>query len=127
MGWNPDEVHAMLVHSSSQSMLCLIEITNSKTQFFCSFVYATNTGKERRELWRNLEKHKSLIKDDAWVLMGDWNVSLKIEDHSEGGSSMTQDMIEFQECLDRIEVEDLNSSGTHFTWIESRLNPSNGH
>ncbi|PWA47872.1 RNA-directed DNA polymerase, eukaryota, Reverse transcriptase zinc-binding domain protein [Artemisia annua] len=52
VGWNSDEVHVMLVHSSSQSMLCLIEITNSKTQFFCSFVYAANTGKERRELWK---------------------------------------------------------------------------
>ena len=107
-------------------MLCVIEISNSKTKVFCYFVYAANTGRERRELWRNLIRYKSLINEDPWVLMGDWNVSLTTDDHSEGGSNMTPDMIEFQECLDAIEVEDMNSSGIHFTWIQSRLNLSNG-
>ncbi|GKB37587.1 RNA-directed DNA polymerase, eukaryota, reverse transcriptase zinc-binding domain protein [Tanacetum coccineum] len=64
-----------------------------------------------------------IVDDNPWVLMGDWNVSLHLEDHSEGGSSKTRDMIKFQECLENIEVEDLNSSGVHFTWVQSRQNP----
>ncbi|GJV21719.1 hypothetical protein Tco_1370739 [Tanacetum coccineum] len=36
----------------------------------------------------------------------------------------TQDMIDFQECINEIEMEDINSSGLHFTWIKSLLNPS---
>ncbi|GKC71869.1 RNA-directed DNA polymerase, eukaryota, reverse transcriptase zinc-binding domain protein [Tanacetum coccineum] len=59
-----------------------------------------------------------------WVIMGDVNVSLNLEDHSEGMSNFTQDMIDFQECINEIEIEDINSSGLHFTWIKSLLNPS---
>ncbi|GJW64183.1 hypothetical protein Tco_0116067 [Tanacetum coccineum] len=35
-------------------------------------------------------------------------------------------MIEFQECLEHIEVEDINCSGIHFTWVQSRQNPNSG-
>ncbi|GKE27956.1 RNA-directed DNA polymerase, eukaryota, reverse transcriptase zinc-binding domain protein [Tanacetum coccineum] len=83
-------------------------------------------GKERKILWKNLGIYKRMIDDKPWVLMGDWNVSLHLEDHSEGGSSKTCDVIEFQEYLEHIKVEDLNCSGIHFTWVQSRQNPSSG-
>ncbi|GJW69800.1 RNA-directed DNA polymerase, eukaryota, reverse transcriptase zinc-binding domain protein [Tanacetum coccineum] len=69
---------------------------------------------------------KRIVDDNPWVLIGDWNVSLHLEDHSEGGSSKTRDMIKLQECLENTEVEDLNSSGVHFTWVQSRQNPISG-
>ncbi|GKB64760.1 RNA-directed DNA polymerase, eukaryota, reverse transcriptase zinc-binding domain protein [Tanacetum coccineum] len=36
------------------------------------------------------------------------------------------DMIDFQECIEQIEIEDLKSCGIHFTWIKSRQNPESG-
>ncbi|GKA59161.1 RNA-directed DNA polymerase, eukaryota, reverse transcriptase zinc-binding domain protein [Tanacetum coccineum] len=54
------------------------------------------------------------------------NVSLNTEDHSEGGSCKTNDMSYFQECIEHIEVEDLNCSGIYFTWVQSRQDPSSG-
>ncbi|GJU87422.1 RNA-directed DNA polymerase, eukaryota, reverse transcriptase zinc-binding domain protein [Tanacetum coccineum] len=59
-----------------------------------------------------------------WIIMGDVNVSLNLEDHSEGMSNFTQDMIDFQECVNEIKMEDINSSGLHFTWIKILLNPN---
>ena len=76
-------------------------------KIFCSFVYAANSGKERRELWKDLHIFKQLINNEAWVLMGDVNVSLNLNDHSEGGSFVSQDMLDFQECVNDIEVEDI--------------------
>ncbi|GJW64567.1 RNA-directed DNA polymerase, eukaryota, reverse transcriptase zinc-binding domain protein [Tanacetum coccineum] len=107
-------------------MLCLVEMKDSKCYFFCCFVYAANSGKERKIMWKDLGIYKRMIDDKPWVLMGDWNVSLHLKDHSEGGCSKTCDMIDFQECLEHIEVEDLNCFGIHFTWVQSRQNPSNG-
>ncbi|GKC60933.1 RNA-directed DNA polymerase, eukaryota, reverse transcriptase zinc-binding domain protein [Tanacetum coccineum] len=71
-----------------------------------------------------IQVYKGTVNNNPWILIGDWNLSLNIEDHS-GGSCKSDDMIKFQECLDKIEVEDLNCLGTHFTWIQSRLNPTN--
>ncbi|GJW58496.1 RNA-directed DNA polymerase, eukaryota, reverse transcriptase zinc-binding domain protein [Tanacetum coccineum] len=56
-------------------------------------------GKERKILWKDLASYRRMIDNKPWVLMGDWN---------------------------HIEVEDLNSSGIHFTWIQSRQDHSSG-
>ncbi|GJW07257.1 RNA-directed DNA polymerase, eukaryota, reverse transcriptase zinc-binding domain protein, partial [Tanacetum coccineum] len=99
VGWNEDDVNVNLIHSTKQTMLCLVEMKDSKCYFFCCSVYAANSGKERKILWKDLGIYKRMIDDKPWVLMGDWNVSLHLEDHSEG---------------------------IHFIWVQSRQNPSNG-
>ncbi|GKD96592.1 RNA-directed DNA polymerase, eukaryota, reverse transcriptase zinc-binding domain protein, partial [Tanacetum coccineum] len=105
-------------------MLYYVEILSTQKSFFCTFIYAANKGKERRELWKDLRLYKRIMGDAAWVTMGDVNVSLKLEDHSEGISYFTQDMVEFQECINDIEMEDINWSGMHFTWTKSLNNPN---
>ncbi|GJY87332.1 RNA-directed DNA polymerase, eukaryota, reverse transcriptase zinc-binding domain protein [Tanacetum coccineum] len=40
----------------------------------CFFVYAENTEKGRKRLWKNLVDHKSLAGDSPWVLLGDFNI-----------------------------------------------------
>ncbi|GJX12065.1 hypothetical protein Tco_0201924 [Tanacetum coccineum] len=45
----------------------------------------------------------------------------------QGGSSCkSADMLDFQESIKENGIEDLNCSGIHFTWVQSRLNPSSG-
>ncbi|GJZ59819.1 RNA-directed DNA polymerase, eukaryota, reverse transcriptase zinc-binding domain protein [Tanacetum coccineum] len=56
--------------------------------------------------------------------MGDLNVSLNIEDHSKGISYKTQDMKEFQDCVNSIKMVDLSSTGLHYTWTKSLMNPN---
>ncbi|GJW01885.1 RNA-directed DNA polymerase, eukaryota, reverse transcriptase zinc-binding domain protein [Tanacetum coccineum] len=125
VGWNPDDVNIMEIHSSSQAILCMIETVDTKDRFYCCFTDAASFGSDRR-LWKDLNVYKGNINNKPWVLMGDWNVSLNLEDHSEGGSIMTYDMNDFRECIDQIEVEDVNCSGLHFTWVQSRLSPTSG-
>ncbi|GJR62195.1 RNA-directed DNA polymerase, eukaryota, reverse transcriptase zinc-binding domain protein [Tanacetum coccineum] len=81
--------------------------------------------RDRKELWKDLNLNKRVAGNDPWVIMGDVNVSLHLDDHSEGMSNYTQDMIDLQDCVNYIEVEDINWSGLHFTWTKSLLNPDN--
>nr|GEX97935.1 hypothetical protein [Tanacetum cinerariifolium] len=53
---------------------------------------------------------------------GDLNVTLKHDEHSEGMSCSTTDMIEFQECIGRVELEDINKTRCYFTWTKSLKN-----
>nr|GEW25381.1 DUF4283 domain-containing protein [Tanacetum cinerariifolium] len=89
-------------------------------------LYATNHRQDRRSLLKTLLIYKTIVSNYPWVFMGDWNVSLNVYDHSAGGSSKIANMLEFKECIEKIEVEDLNSFGLHYTRIQSRLNPSSG-
>ncbi|GJW96533.1 RNA-directed DNA polymerase, eukaryota, reverse transcriptase zinc-binding domain protein [Tanacetum coccineum] len=50
---------------------------------------------------------------------GDFNVTLNPNEHSSGISSVTSDMMEFKECINQVEVEDLSSVGLHFTWTKN--------
>ncbi|GKC84706.1 RNA-directed DNA polymerase, eukaryota, reverse transcriptase zinc-binding domain protein, partial [Tanacetum coccineum] len=48
----------------------------------------------------------------------------EIQDHSERISCMTHDMKEFKDCINAIRMDDICSSGLHYTWIKSLLNPN---
>ncbi|XP_022032116.1 uncharacterized protein LOC110933190 [Helianthus annuus] len=84
--------------------------------FFCSIVYAANYYVSRRELWQHLSMHKVLVGSNPWVIMGDFNSALNLEDNSFGTSAISISMREFQACIDDIEVFDINRTGFHFTW-----------
>lgn len=47
--------------------------------------------------------------------MGDVNVILKTEECTTGSSMMTRDMLEFEDCVNDIEMEGLCSTSMQFT------------
>ncbi|PWA88072.1 reverse transcriptase domain, Reverse transcriptase zinc-binding domain protein [Artemisia annua] len=90
VSWYQTMVDVVMIHSSKQAMLCMIEIIANKTKFFCSFVYAANSGKERKELWRDLNRDQRIASGFPWLISGDFNVTLKTMEHSAGGSVLTE-------------------------------------
>ncbi|GJU18554.1 hypothetical protein Tco_1146520 [Tanacetum coccineum] len=55
------------------------------------------------------------VQNRPWVLLGDFNAALNLEDHSAGGYELNAAMHEFKECVQVMEVADVNSTGIHFT------------
>ncbi|GJV18773.1 RNA-directed DNA polymerase, eukaryota, reverse transcriptase zinc-binding domain protein [Tanacetum coccineum] len=115
-------IRVMKVQISKQAMMCLIEDVDQNFRLFYTFIYASNNGRKRRELWKNLMVHKYITYVKPWGMMGDFNVTLKINVHNDGMSHSNIDMQEFQKCVEDVKMEDLNSSGFHFTWTKSLLN-----
>ncbi|GJY32208.1 RNA-directed DNA polymerase, eukaryota, reverse transcriptase zinc-binding domain protein [Tanacetum coccineum] len=124
VGWDCNNVTCTLVNATGQSMLYKVKFLSSHAIFFYTFIYAANKGRDRKELWKELSLNNRVVGKSAWVIMGDVNVNLNLEDHSEGVSNFTQDMIDFQDCVNGNELEDINYSGLHFTWTKSLLNPN---
>ncbi|PWA99778.1 RNA-directed DNA polymerase, eukaryota, Reverse transcriptase zinc-binding domain protein [Artemisia annua] len=52
----------------------------------------------------------------AWYFLGDFNSALNLEDKLESSSVIDIAMQEFKECVDQIEVSDVNRSGLQFRW-----------
>ncbi|GJW89627.1 trichome birefringence-like protein 3 [Tanacetum coccineum] len=65
---------------------------------------------------KDLDLHKNMVRGQPWVLMGDFNAALNLEDIFSGSSVMNASMIEFKDCVANIEVVDINASGLHYTW-----------
>ncbi|GJR54181.1 hypothetical protein Tco_1404702 [Tanacetum coccineum] len=116
LGWNLDVVNVMVVSQTSQVMHVKIIHKVSGRELFCSFVYANNLPVARRSLWADLELHKNVTRGKPWILMGDFNVALNLEDYSSGSSKLNYAITDFKDCVYNIEVMDINSSGLHFTW-----------
>ncbi|GJX76052.1 RNA-directed DNA polymerase, eukaryota, reverse transcriptase zinc-binding domain protein [Tanacetum coccineum] len=108
MGWNVDVVHLMVISQSSQALLeKVFHKATSKTIFY-SFIYAGNMQSERRILWSELGIQKNVVRGLPWILIGDFNVALNMEDIYAGSSSLNSSMCEFKECVAHIDVMDIN-------------------
>jgi hypothetical protein len=82
-------------------------------------VYAANSGAERKILWRNFHQKKYFVNNNPWFIIRDINLTLKPNEHSNGNSSMTADMTDFQDCLNLIEFEDICSTWQFYTWTKN--------
>ncbi|GJY62450.1 putative RNA-directed DNA polymerase [Tanacetum coccineum] len=116
MGWNPDILNVVVIASDDQVMHTCVLFKADKKEVFCSVVYAHNNYIHRRALWKNLKTHKGYVRGRPWVVLGDFNVSLSAGDKSTGSSYIDTGMRDFQECVEDIEVMDVNSTGLKFTW-----------
>ncbi|XP_022024390.1 uncharacterized protein LOC110924702 [Helianthus annuus] len=118
VGWNPLVFDVMVLFQSDQVMHLQLFFKHEKKTLFCSIVYAANYYITRRELWNHLGLHKSLVRNDPWVMLGDFNSALYLDDNSMGCSSVSASMRDFQACVNDIEMLDLNQSGLQFTWSQ---------
>ncbi|GKB85326.1 zinc knuckle CX2CX4HX4C containing protein [Tanacetum coccineum] len=63
---------------------------------------------DRRKLWNNLVGHVGLMRNRPWVLLGDFNAALNLEDHSAGGYELNAAMREFKEYVQAMEETDIS-------------------
>ncbi|GKC12658.1 RNA-directed DNA polymerase, eukaryota, reverse transcriptase zinc-binding domain protein [Tanacetum coccineum] len=69
-----------------------------------------------KKLWNELAMHKHFMHGKPWVILGDFNASLSLDDTTHGASNINISMREFNECVHNIEVIDVNSTGLRYTW-----------
>ncbi|GJY29498.1 RNA-directed DNA polymerase, eukaryota, reverse transcriptase zinc-binding domain protein [Tanacetum coccineum] len=102
-----------------QSVLVKVETRDGNIKMYGTFIYTSNSGLERKELWKDLEIYKRIVGNEPWFLSGDLNVTLTPKEYSMGSSTMSCDIKDFQRCVNIIEVEDVNSSGLFYTWTKN--------
>ncbi|GJY56041.1 hypothetical protein Tco_0455156 [Tanacetum coccineum] len=115
---NENQLNVCAILESHVDLSCL---SNVCSKVFHSWEWTSNASlcnlqSQRRLLWAELGVHKISVRDHPWILMGDFNVALNMEDTYAGSSSLNASMYEFKDCVSNIEVTDINSLGMHFTW-----------
>ncbi|GKA26888.1 RNA-directed DNA polymerase, eukaryota, reverse transcriptase zinc-binding domain protein [Tanacetum coccineum] len=97
LGWNANVVKVDVLYCSWQVVFCIVETVQRTSKFF--------------------------LNNNSWVLLGDFNVTLCVHEHSMGGSTINQDMQDFKDCVAINELDDLCSTGLQYTWTKSPKNP----
>ncbi|CAI9288727.1 unnamed protein product [Lactuca saligna] len=116
LGWNPLLFYVNLIDHNDQVIHCKVWFPSNNKFVFCSIVYAANKYIDRRALWFSLVHHKIFVNEDPWIIGGDFNVTLNPCESSAGSSKFTKGMVEFHDCINSLEIQDINCNGLNFTW-----------
>ena len=116
MGWNRNDVDVVVINQDDQAIHTRVWIKLERKEVFCSFVYAHNKYTQRRSLWKSLDEFHQYVHNRPWSIMGDFNASLFLEESTASGSKVDIAMREFRECVNMIEVSDVQRTGLQFTW-----------
>ncbi|KAF3679705.1 hypothetical protein FXO38_02651 [Capsicum annuum] len=103
-----------------------IPATNNVESSFKSmvtFVYGFNTAIERKSLWSNL-KPLANQNTNPWIILGDFNAVLTQNDRINGDPVTPQETLDFQNCIDEIEVGQVLSRGKTMKWCNKRSGDS---
>lgn len=109
-----DKAVVTKLHMSSQVITCAVQIPETREQFICSAVYASNCEVERRLLWEELRGTRAAYEyiDMPWIVIGDFNVTLTTGEHSRGTIPRSQiGMQQFQDVVRDCEITDLAYNG----------------
>nr|GEU47038.1 hypothetical protein [Tanacetum cinerariifolium] len=68
-----------------------------------------------------MEMHKVYIRQRPWCLLGDFNSAFTLDDMLTGSSTIDISMREFKECVDNIEVMDIQKTGGHAIFQPYRI------
>lgn len=126
VGWESEFVEATLLSSIGQVMHFEVKIFNDKRKFFVSFIYGDNDAKDRFKLWDSLIDHMAVTSSKPWVILGDFNVIMYANEHSNGVVDNNHGVKEFRKCMESLDMEDLVMNGFFFTWIQKRKDPESG-
>ena len=107
-----------MLHSSAQGIHVMVTSLVQQFCFAATFIYGFNTIAARRGLWEDLRRWETA---SPWLLLGDFNSVLSQEDKHNGELVSTYETTDFRECCSDLGIADLNSTCSHFTWINGHI------
>ena len=106
---------------NDQAIFCNINILKDNNYFFCSAIYASNSQVDRRVLWSHLQMCASRVGSKPWFLLGDFNTTRYASEKNGGNMCTDTAMEEFQDCIFKLELDDMPFNGPLYTWINRRV------
>ncbi|KAK3193257.1 hypothetical protein Dsin_024567 [Dipteronia sinensis] len=119
VGWDPRILNFTKISETNHIIHCNACILDTNDQFRISFVYGSNDDRLRKALWQSMcsTQHGS-----PWIVLGDFNVSRSVGESIVGCSRISGAMLEFNDCLQSLELDDLRFSGFLHTWCNKKSN-----
>lgn len=98
-----------------------ITCKTSNYSFVLSNIYAPNIDAKRVNFWNSIFNHHASFKQVPWLIGGDFNFHLNIEDKLGGRINISTSMQDLRDLLDKNELIDLNLKGNRYTWSNRRI------
>ncbi|XP_056688579.1 uncharacterized protein [Spinacia oleracea] len=116
LGWNPDSVSLTIEQVDEQFIHCSVPNIHGDFEFFFTAIYGLHTIDTRRALWRELGNVNSKVGSWPWMLSGDFNTILAVQDRINGTAVTLAEIKDFGEFVDKYVLTELKSTGHVFSW-----------
>nr|XP_033514585.1 uncharacterized protein LOC117279202 [Nicotiana tomentosiformis] len=115
LAWRQEYFKMNLISMNAQVVTCEVTHNSLQATFMMTIVYAFNTKEDRRSLWSYLDV-VSRSMGSPWIVMGDFNSVLHIEDGVGGNFITMAEIAEFHQCIEECALVELPTSGSRYTW-----------
>lgn len=113
-----DEFDVRFLAKNSQMMHFRVMIKSTLQQFMLTVAYASNQLSDRLFLWDDLRKLQHRM---PWIVAGDFNNVLRVEEREGGNVPSVQEMQPFANCFTDCGLTDMRSRGRKFTWTNNDI------
>ncbi|KAH0678961.1 hypothetical protein KY284_020046 [Solanum tuberosum] len=96
LSWRPDFFTVTYTNGMAQAITCMMLNISLQVEFTLTVVNALNTRKERKNLWSYLGSVSSRC-NSPWLVMGDFNTVLNMDDRIGGNPVNLAEVVDFQE------------------------------
>ncbi|XP_073149026.1 uncharacterized protein [Henckelia pumila] len=114
--WESKAVRLDVLGMSDQVIHVSVVCLHSQRVFLASFIYGRNSVVAWRPLWDFLINHGENI-SLPWILLGDFNCVRYPHEKMGGNPIVPKDMADLRNCINRLELSDVNHVGFYYTWF----------
>lgn len=106
---------------SSDKRIIDLKVTCGASSFFLSCVYGDPVMARRQEVWDRLTA-LGLLRDEAWLLAGDFNELLSNEEKSGGAVRSESSFWDFRNMVQNCKLREIRYTGNCLSWTGVREN-----
>jgi len=116
MLWDSRMWEGEIMQVGAYTLSCKFKAQTSNFECHITGVYAPNSKVERRFVWEELADIRGLM-DGPWAVCGDFNVC-RFPSEKKECNRLNSAMREFSECIEDMDLIDLQLSGGRYTWYK---------
>jgi hypothetical protein len=95
-------------------------VTGSSKEGSITNVYGLQSPNDKESFLEKIDHIKTLLSMPHWILGGDFNIILMLEEKTGGTKHLEQDSGKFQSLIDQLHLVDIETRNGMFTWSNRR-------
>ncbi|XP_020256684.1 uncharacterized protein LOC109833427 [Asparagus officinalis] len=114
--WDSNVFGVQIINISDQSVTCKVNSLDGRMECIITSIYAFNQMEARKVLWDELKSAQQSIRNEPWLLCGDFNTVINSEEKIGGSIVSESDTKDFRDFIDDCHLNQLKTTGCFYTW-----------
>jgi exonuclease III len=121
--WNPQKVSMTQPFSTKGTLSAHFRALDSSKEGVITNVYGPQSLQDKEVFLQTLLYIQNLIFSPHWIIGGDFNMILTLEEKTGGLKRLEPDSARFKSLIEQLKMVDLETRNGIFTWSNKRIGP----